>query len=64
MLSLSSCRDELVVESEELDLTTYTDWTEATHGNSVAPDYSTVFAQDKVLRFDITISSKEKEKLI
>jgi spore coat protein H len=36
-----------------------TDWTEVTHGNSVEPDYGTVFPQDIVQRFDIVISSEE-----
>lgn len=33
------------------------DWTEATHGNAVEPDYATVFPQDKVQRLDIVIGS-------
>jgi hypothetical protein len=35
----------------------YVDWTETTHGSGSAPDYSIVFEQDNVLRFDIEISS-------
>ena len=36
-----------------------TDWTETTHGNSVDPDYETVFPQDIVQRLDIVISSED-----
>lgn len=32
-------------------------WTEETHGNTADPDYSVVFNQSKVLRFDIEIDS-------
>jgi spore coat protein CotH len=35
------------------------DWTEATHGNTVMPDYSVVFPQDKVLRLDIEIDADD-----
>ncbi len=52
----SGCRkdDIVVVDTEGTD---YSDWSEATHGLSVSPDYSIVFNQDEVLRFDIVISS-------
>jgi spore coat protein CotH len=33
------------------------DWTEATHGIAVEPDYATAFPQDKVQRLDIVIGS-------
>ena len=36
-----------------------TDWTEVSHGNSVDPDYETVFPQDVVQRLDIVISSED-----
>jgi spore coat protein H len=36
----------------------YSDWTETTHGDQVDPDYSIVFNQNEVLRFDIEISSE------
>ncbi|PLX12849.1 MAG: spore coat protein [Marinilabiliales bacterium] len=51
----NSCRKVDVVT--EIDETEYTDWTETTHSNNVDPDYSVVFEQNKVLRFDIEISS-------
>lgn len=35
----------------------YADWTDATHSNDVDPDYTVVFEQNTVLRFDIEISS-------
>ncbi len=35
------------------------DWTEATHGKSADPDYTTVFPQDQVQRLDITISNDD-----
>jgi len=44
-------------DSSEVDLETYPDWTTETHSNDVDPDFSTVFPQDTVLRFDITISN-------
>jgi spore coat protein CotH len=33
----------------------YPDWTSSTHSNNVEPDYSIVFPQNRVLRFDIVI---------
>lgn len=52
----SGCRkdDIIVVDTEGTD---YSDWSESTHGSSVYPDYSIVFNQNEVLRFDIVISS-------
>lgn len=35
------------------------DWTEETHGNSTDPNYSIVFNEGTVLRFDITISAED-----
>ncbi|MBK8882265.1 MAG: CotH kinase family protein [Bacteroidales bacterium] len=35
------------------------DWTDATHGNSVDPDYDKVFPEDAVQRLDIVISSED-----
>lgn len=62
ILSISSCRkDGLVeeIEDEKVDTADYADWTETTHGNLVVPDYSIVFKQNEVLRFDIKISSDD-----
>lgn len=61
LLVMNSCRssdlDDLMVDlsSDEAD---YADWSDATHGNDVSPDYSVVFNQSEVLRFDIDISSE------
>ena len=54
LLSTSCRKDDIVVLDSVSD---YSDWTEATHSNLVDPNYSTVFPQDEVLRFDIEISS-------
>jgi spore coat protein CotH len=52
-----------VVEDEEEDIVvdteTYPDWTEATHSNNADLDYSVVFPQDTVIRFDIVIDSDD-----
>jgi len=60
----SACRgDEIIEETteekeESVDLSDYPDWSAATHSNDVDPDYTVVFNQNKVLRFDIEISSE------
>lgn len=65
-----SCRDNELLPDENGDDSTqevstgtdtesYPDWSETTHGNSVAPDYSIVFPQNTVLRFDIEISADD-----
>jgi len=71
ILSIFSCRsdedlssssednDDESYDSTVVDLETYDDWTELTHSNAVEPDFSTVFPQTEVLRFDITISSSD-----
>ncbi len=57
-----SCRDDdltLISDSEiNVDLEKYPDYTEATHSNLADPNYSVVFNQNEVLRFDIKISSE------
>ncbi len=54
LLILSSCYKETVIPSGEgLD-----DWSTTTHSYSATPDYDIVFPQDKVNRFDITISAE------
>jgi spore coat protein H len=57
---LSSCRKEEFVEFEDdiIEVIDPVDWSEETHGESTDPDYSVVFNQEEVLRFDIKISSK------
>ena len=63
ILIFSACRkDDIIVEGDGevvIDLSDYADWTDATHGNLVDPDYSVVFNQSEVLRFDIEISSDD-----
>ncbi len=41
----------------QVDTDSFPDWSEATHGNSTAPDYDKVFAQGEVLRMEITLGS-------
>ncbi len=60
---LFSCRDDSADEETEGDTTSYVDWSETTHSNSVSPDYTIVFNQTEVLRFDITISSAYWESM-
>lgn len=49
--------DEEIYDPTLTDTDTFPDWSEATHSNSVEPDYDIVFAQGEVLRMDITLSS-------
>ncbi|NQV36473.1 MAG: CotH kinase family protein [Candidatus Marinimicrobia bacterium] len=58
VLTTFGCR-ESVVTDDVSDLTDITDWTNATHSNLIEPNYSTVFEQDVVLRFDIIIDSED-----
>lgn len=64
---MTSCRNDeelaglLVADNDTttvIDRSDYADWTDESHSNSASPDYSVVFEQNTVLRFDITISSK------
>ncbi len=69
LIVATGCRDEEYIEwlnydndgeaydPSQVDLDSYPDWTELTHSIAAEPDFSTVFAQDTVLRLDITISS-------
>ncbi len=62
LLIFNACReDNLVIEESDeiIDNSDYADWTEATHSNLVDPNYSAVFKQNEVLRFDIEISSAD-----
>ncbi len=55
LLIIIGCRkDDIVILDTYSD---YSDWSDATHSDLAEPDYETVFPQDKVLRFDIEISS-------
>lgn len=65
IISAISCRnDNIIEESKESEnfnsdeYSDYSDWSESTHGNNVVPDYSVVFPQNKVLRFDIKLSAE------
>ncbi|MDA3817140.1 MAG: CotH kinase family protein [Prolixibacteraceae bacterium] len=65
-LSVNACRDDdLYIEPDEeetdevVDMAGYDDWVDATHGNTTEPDYSVVFNQTEVLRFDIEISADD-----
>lgn len=57
-LQISGCKKEW---SESFILTP--DWTEETHSNTISPNYTIVFPEDKVQRFDIIISSKDWNKM-
>jgi len=46
-----------------IDMSDYADWTETTHSNLAEPNYSVVFKQNVVLRFDIKISSANWSKM-
>jgi spore coat protein CotH len=53
ILFIGCRKDDIVVLDSNAD---YSDWSESTHGSSTEPNYSVVFEQNKVLRFDIEIS--------
>lgn len=56
MFIILGCRkDDIVSIETDAD---YADWSETSHGSSVDPDYSIVFNQNEVLRFDIKISEE------
>ena len=57
ILAATSCRKTDLNEEIEGVISDYSDWTDVTHSNNVDPDYSIVFEQNTVLRFDIEISS-------
>ncbi len=73
VLATSSCRNDDYIEELEksetydnddepydsvlVDTITYPDWSELTHSKLASPNYDIVFAQNRVLRLDITISS-------
>ncbi|MDA3890033.1 MAG: CotH kinase family protein [Salinivirgaceae bacterium] len=55
-IAFASCSDDLPIE-ESVNPEDFNDtWEISSHSNDAEPDYSVVFPQDKVLRFDITIS--------
>jgi len=56
---LVSCTD----ENDDVIHIDTPDWTDATHGDEVDPDYATVFTDYKVLRFDITIAQEDWNRM-
>ena len=69
LLAMTGCTNLTTSDSQNSPSTTDSDsadenterpegWTEASHGDDVEPDYSTVFPQDEVNRIDITISEE------
>ncbi|MFI3239111.1 MAG: CotH kinase family protein [Bacteroidales bacterium] len=48
--------DDEEYDPSQVDLTTYPDWSMETHSNAAELAYDTVFAQNTVLRLDLTIS--------
>ena len=69
MCTVAGCRKDLLIENEGneenliLDRTSYPDWSDSTHSSEAEPDYSMVFNQSDVLRFDIEISSENWETM-
>jgi len=59
LLFTQSCRKNNLDDITATDNEDYSGWGEASHGNSVSPDYNTVFAQNTVLRFDVKISADD-----
>lgn len=55
--SSSSATDEMA-SVDYIEDTNFADWTDATHSKNVDPDYDVVFPQDKVQRFDLTITDE------
>ena len=65
IVGFNACRednllDEIEDETKEeiIDLTDYADWNDTSHSKSADLNYSTVFNQNEVLRFDIKISNE------
>lgn len=64
IVASNACRDDELIagieeEEEIIDLTDYSDWTDATHSKDAELNYAVVFNQAEVLRFDIEISSED-----
>ncbi len=57
LLLIIACRKTDITEDIEGTVSDYSDWSETTHSNTIEPDYSVVFEQNTILRFDIQISS-------
>jgi spore coat protein H len=60
MLTAASCQKPEIDAVESIEAgATNPDWAEASHSNNVAPDYTTVFPQDKVNTLEITMTAQE-----
>ena len=59
IILLFCCCEKQETTNEEIAIET-PDWTESTHSAAVAPDYTTVFQQDKVQRLKFQRTSKGK----
>ena len=62
LVLFNACRDDNTVieenvEEEIIDMSDYPDWDDATHSKNAELNYSTVFDQSGVLRFDIQINA-------
>jgi spore coat protein H len=55
LIMLNSCRKNDIVTFDTIS--EFPDWSETSHGETAEPDYSVVFKQSEILRFDIEISS-------
>lgn len=63
LLWLAGCSiaDDTAVDDVTLDLP---DWTEATHGDSVPPNYDAVFTDDEVKRIDLVIDPDDWQDML
>ena len=60
MLAAASCQKPEIDAVDPVRAgATNPDWTEASHGNDVSPDHTTVFPQDKVNTLEITMTAQE-----
>ncbi len=59
-----SDNDSQAYDESQVDTDAYPDWTEYTHGNSTSPDYDVVFAQNTVLKLEITIGSSNWNSML
>lgn len=57
--SSDSINDSINDPNDNLPNASYPDWSEATHSNDVEPNFDIVFAQDEVMRINITIDSAD-----
>ncbi|MFI3266140.1 MAG: hypothetical protein R3Y15_03190, partial [Rikenellaceae bacterium] len=76
LAAVSSCRNNEYIaddlydndndpyDESQVDLSKYPDWTKATHSNAAEPNFDVVFAQDEVIRLDITISTSKWNSML